>query len=140
MLLNRVSAGVGGAGPGGETTVREADETLVPGEVVYITALGKAAKARADAVGTRRASGVVEVGAAAGFPATIRTHGTVTLADWTAITGSATLTPNASYYLSTSTAGNMTTTAPTTTGWVTRVGTAISANDLDVNPEPPIKL
>lgn len=139
MLLNRVSAGVGGAGPGGETTVREADETLVPGEVVYITALGKAAKARANADGTKRAVGIVEVGAAAGFPATIRTHGTITLADWTAITGSATLTPNASYYLSAATAGDMGTAAPSS-GWVTRVGTAISANDFDVNPEPPIKL
>lgn len=129
----------GAPGPGGETFTAEAVVTLVAGEAVYVTATNKADKSKADAAGTRRCRGLVSIGAAAGFAATIRSHGSLALADWTAIAGTATLTPNAPYYVSTATAGAITSTPPAS-GWISRVGTAISTTTLDINPEPPIKL
>lgn len=129
----------GPPGPGGDTFTAEAVVTLVAGEAVYVNGTAKADKSKADAGGTKRCRGLVSTGAAAGFAATIRSHGSLTLADWTAIAGSATLTPNAPYYVSAATAGAITSTPPTS-GWITRVGTALSTTVLDVNPEPPIKL
>ena len=70
----------------------------------------------------------------------MQTEGSIEISDWTAITGSATLTPNAIYYLST-TAGRLTTAPPTTVGQVVQpVGIAVSSVKLELEVEDAILL
>ena len=65
--------------------------------------------------------------AASGY---IQTSETITLADWTAIAGAATLTPDARYFLS-ATAGKITATSPSTSGNISQiVGKAVSPTEL----------
>lgn len=60
----------------------------------------------------------------------IQTSESITLADWTSIAGSASLTPGALYFLDT-TAGKITSTAPATSGNITQIiGKAVSATEL----------
>lgn len=69
----------------------------------------------------------------AGSSGYIQTSEVLTIADWTAIIGSASLTPGSIYFLDT-TDGKMTTTAPATSGNITQVlGRAVSANDFLIN-------
>lgn len=97
-------------------------------------------KARADSLGTR-AVGLSLTSTAPTVAATIQTDGIVDIANWTAATGSATLSANAVYFLDPTTAGMMTTTAPTTTGQhVQRIGTAVSTTKLYLEIEQPILL
>lgn len=85
------------------------------------------------------ALGIITADAAAGIAAEILTEGIVTLADWTAATGAASLTPNAVYYLST-TAGLLTVTAPSTAGhYLQYIGRAITAQKLDISITQPIR-
>lgn len=118
----------------------ESDVTVAAGESVYVKSNAHVALSKADANATKRCRGLAVAGVSPSFAATVRTHGTLELADWTASTGGATLTPNLPYYVSTATAGAITSTAPTSSGYVTRIGTALSTTKMDVNPEPPIKL
>ena len=64
--------------------------------------------------------------------------GPVTLADWTALTGAAALSPGLPYFLNT--AGNLTSTVPSSPRCLTAVGIAVSTTTLVVNPEQPIQL
>lgn len=98
--------------------------------VVQATATGNAKKA----VGFAAASIVASTGGQ------IAVMGPLTLADWSAATGSATLTVGATYYLST-TAGQITATAPTTPGNIVQVvGVAIAADTLDIQIAPSVFL
>jgi len=57
------------------------------------------------------------------------------------VAGTIALTPGATYFLDPSTAGRITTTAPTTAGqYVVRVGRAVDATTLDIEIELPILL
>ncbi len=67
------------------------------------------------------------------------TEGKLQLVDWSAVAGTASLTPGSAYYLDAVTAGRITSAAPTT-GYVVRLGRATSATILDIEIEPPIKL
>ena len=82
-------------------------------------------------------SGTAGVGLAAADIAdtatgTIQTTGVLALGDWTAATGSATLTPGSAYYGDPTTAGMLSTTAPTT-GSSQWVGVAVSETTLAIN-------
>jgi hypothetical protein len=101
-------------------------------QVVYTDAAG-AKLARSDSNTTRRAIGIV-------FDSSIANTGTgafatsgsmaATTAQWDAVAGtSGGLAPNTTYWLSGTTAGAITSTAPTT-GWVQPIGVAASATVL----------
>ena len=68
-------------------------------------------------------------------------EGQITKSDWTSVTGSATLTPGAVYFLSVSTAGGLTTAPPYELGeTVVRVGRALSTTTLDIEISQPVLL
>ncbi len=97
-------------------------------------------KARADSNATR-CIGLSLTATNPSFTATIQTGGVFTLANWTSIIGSASLSANTVYYLDPSTAGLLTSKAPTTAGlYVQRVGTAVSPTSLEIEIEQPIFL
>lgn len=63
--------------------------------------------------------------------------GPVTMPDWTAVVGAASLSPGTSYFLG---AGGRLTASPTGGACSTFVGTAVSQTTLNVAPQPPIQL
>jgi len=89
---------------------------------------------------TTPCAGLATTGAAALGTETVVTEGLYTLADWTAIVGSTSLTPGAVYYLS-ATAAKLSATRPTGSGNVVQaVGRAVSATTLNLDLEEPILL
>lgn len=118
---------------------------IVIGMPVYVSAADEVKKALADALGTSEILGLVaDITVAASDPARILTDGrlTATTAQWDAVTGqTGGLTPGSVYYLDSSTAGNLTTTAPTAEGeTVVRVGRALSTTVLEISIDRPILL
>lgn len=112
-------------------------------QAVYASAAGQFTLARANALATTKAIGLVLpttiANAAAG---TIRTSGkfTATTAQWDAQTGqTGGLTVGSDYFLSDVTAGKLTTTAPSS-GFVVLVGVGLSATELLLEIQPPIQL
>ena len=110
----------------------------------YVTATGKVDKAKADSATTTKVLGFARAEIAANANGDIQTDGfiTATTGQWDAITGdSGGLTPGSSYYLSAATAGQMTKTAPSTTGqYVAELGTAILTTKFEIRVEKTIKL
>ena len=116
--------------------------SISQGQPVYVKSNGAVDLAQADAATTSRTYGLV-------FDASIATTATgkiqgdnvLTVSDWTTPTGSATLTVGSVYYLSAATAGELTTTAPSTTGqYVQKVGFAISTTKMNIDLNDPILL
>ena len=134
--------GSGSSAGSGDFTAENKDAgTIYAGMAVAIHASGIGViKAQADSIGTRSV-GLAIADKAPTFAATIRTGGVLTLSDWTNVIGSVNLSAFAVYYLDESTAGMLTTTAPTSaTQIVQRIGTAVSATSLDIEVEQPILL
>lgn len=109
---------------------------ITVGMPVYVKSTGAVDKAAATASGTCRVLGLVKdasiSAAGSGF---IQTDGVLSSVDWTDVTGSATLTAGAVYYLS-ETAGLLTTTAPTASGsYVMKVGMAISTTEFEIDTD-----
>ena len=104
------------------------------GMPVYISAADTVKKAKADASGTMDVIGLVtSASIAASGTGSAQSDGLITSSDWTAVIGATTLTAGARYYLSPTTAGQMTTTAPTTTGqFVLCLGKAKSTTDFEI--------
>ena len=118
----------------------EALEDVAEGLPVYgsagITSVGLA---RADTVAKARVAGLAKAAALTGFTVTYQASGRMELADWTAVTGAATLTPSATYYLDET--GGLTAVAPTTVGQTaTEVGQAIEGAILHLNIKRPVLL
>jgi hypothetical protein len=118
---------------------------IVIGTPVYVKSNGNVDKAQANASGTVQVLGLVrDASIPSSTSGVIQTDGVLsaTTEQWDAVTGdSGGLTPGAVYYLSASTAGQLTTNAPTTAGqFVVRIGLALSSTELDISIEPPIKL
>ncbi len=119
--------------------------SIVIGMPVYSDGNDTVDKAKADAVATVEVLGLVQdvsIGAAAaGF---IQTDGviTATTGQWDTVTGeSGGLTAGSIYYLDETTAGNLTLTAPTSTGeFVLRVGKALSTTEMEITITQPVKL
>ena len=110
---------------------------IVIGTPTYISAANTVKKAQANASGTTDVLGLVrDTSVAAAAQASIQTDGqlTATTTQWDAVTGgTGGLTAGAVYYLSATTAGQLTTTAPTTAGqFVIRIGKAISTTIMDI--------
>lgn len=118
---------------------------VVIGMPVYVSAADEVKKALADAIGTSEVVGlVVDVTVEPDDPARILTDGRLaaTTAQWDAVTGDVGgLTAGSIYYLDPTTAGNLTTTAPTSdTEVVARIGKALSTTILEISINQPILL
>ncbi len=125
----------------GNSYSAETDDATSIGQPIYVKSNTHIGLAKADAAGTMKVAGLAITAVSATFTALYNADGRLSLADWTAITGSATLTPGAYYYLDDATPGMMTTTAPTTTGkYVVRLGRAISTVIFDIEVEQSILL
>lgn len=112
------------------------------GQPTYTDGAGSVDLARADAIGTARVNGLVaDASIASAASGVVKYSGILTSADWTAVIGSASLTAGANYYLSASTAGQLTATAPDATGQqLTYVGRAISTTELVIEIDRPVGL
>jgi len=107
---------------------------------VYISAADTVKKAKADAVGTSDVIGLVRTASiAASVTGDIQVGGVLSSADWTAVVGGVTLTSGSIYYLSQATAGQLTTTAPST-GFIVQVGIATSTTELLLDVKQRVKL
>ena len=118
---------------------------IVIGTPVYVDGDGTVKMAKADALSTSEVVGLVtDVSVAASDPARILTDGriTATTAQWDAVTGeTGGLTAGSVYYLSPTTAGELSTSAPTAeTETVVRLGLALSSTVLEISIDRPILL
>jgi hypothetical protein len=112
---------------------------------VYLDAASGVKKAKADASGTKNVLGLVyDTSITNGVAGNIVVNGylTATTGQWDAVFGtSGGLTFNTRYYLSATTAGIATATAPSTVGqYVCELGIAISTTVLKVDIQPAILL
>lgn len=122
-------------GIGADTTSLPATETLAAGDLVNVwNSSGTASVRKADATAEgKEAHGFVTAAVTSGATATVYFEGR--------ITGKTGLTPGARQYLSASTPGAVTATAPTTSGNVVQyVGIAVSATEIDFEKEDTITL
>jgi hypothetical protein len=121
-------------GIGATVKVAATTENLSAGNLVNLFNDGGTIKARkADASNGRRAHGFVLTGVTSPNNATVYLDGTIT-----GLTG---LTPGAAYYLSGSTAGAATATAPTTASYISQeIGIALSATEINFEEQQPITL
>lgn len=122
-------------GIGADTKSLTASENLSAGDLVNVWNDSGTAKARkADASSaSKRAHGFVLSSVTSGATATVYFEGT--------ITGLSSLTIAGTYFLSGTTPGIITTTAPSTaTHIVQQIGVAISATELSFEPQQPITL
>lgn len=108
--------------------------TVNAGMAVYLKSNGNVDKANAAAVGTSHVIGLAEADVAAAASGSFKRNGTLTLttAQWDTAAGTTGgLTPGTAYFLSDSTAGKLTATAPTTaTHTSLRCGIALSSTQL----------
>jgi len=130
--------------PGFAPIVAETDDPLVPGSPVYAKNTGRFGLAQGDSFPQARFAGFSTETTAPTVAATVVTGGPLelTAAQWDAITGQiGGLTPGAPYFLSTTTAGAITTSPPSGTGvFSAKVGKAVTSTTLDVDPRNPILL
>lgn len=126
-----------GTGNGGGDTYLDrhaitANETIEIGMPVYVSGNNTVNLADADSINTSHVLGLAETSGNATDTINVLSSGIVTKADWTSVTGSASLTPGAVYYLSTS-AGQLTTTPPSGSGdAIVSCGLAITTTKLDI--------
>jgi hypothetical protein len=132
---------------GGDVIVQtnSSGSPIVCGTPVYTSSADNVAPAEANAVGTTFVMGLVQATSIAGSASgNIQVNGilTLTTTQWNTAFGTASgLTPGTTYFLSATTAGLGTATAPSTTGqYVTRLGIALSTTELLINISPPILL
>jgi len=110
------------------------------GQPVYIVSSGTIDLAQANAAATKNVFGLVaDASTANGANGAVMSDGTLESANWTAVTGAATLTAGAAYYLDAAAAGALTVTPPTT-GYVAKVGQGVSDTVFEIEVEPTIKL
>jgi len=118
----------------------ETDDNVVAGQPVYVKADTHVGLAANGGAATHQVAGLASEAVAAGAAVEYRPDGALQVADWTAITGGALLTPG-SYYFLDAAAGTLTTAATTVAGeYLVRVGRAISTVTLDIEVGPLILL
>jgi hypothetical protein len=114
----------------------------LPGQAVYMSAVDTATIAKADAAGTNGVIGLASGAVTAASSGSVQTNGVIVLTttQWDAVAGTTGgLVFNTLYYLSASTAGMITGTAPST-GYVVSLGRALSTTEMFIDIQPPIKL
>lgn len=134
-VIERLIAGppgpVGPQGPAGEAFFwePEAASDLAPGQPIAINGTGQGRLADATD-STRPALGLATEATATGMGTRVQVAGPLTLADWTAGTGGASLTPGAIYYLD-DTAGRLAMSPPAGAGRsIQVVGRALSTGTM----------
>lgn len=127
------------AGGGNESVQATAGAAMLIGTPLVVSgATGKLVPADAASLATSRVVGVASASYGDGFPATAM-QGSFKLLDWTAITGSPSLSPGVTYFLSVG--GGLSASPPAIPGqYVVVVGVAISATAMLVQPMPPLEL
>ncbi len=132
---------------GGDVIVLTNDEvgSTVIGTPVYMDAASGFKKARANAAGTKNVIGLQrDTSITAAASGSVQTNGVLhaTTGQWDTVTGgSGGLTFNTKYWLDPSTAGMITSTAPSTGGqYVAPIGIALSTTDLKIEIEETILL
>ncbi len=115
-------------------------EAVVAGQPLYHPAgAATVGVARADDADKSRVCGLAKKAYSSGANVTFVTSGNLTLADWTDVLGSASLTSATVYYLDST--GGITATAPSTPGeYVTEIGQAASTTTLQIRIRRPILL
>jgi len=139
----RVTAGTNPAvTQSGVMLTNSTGSTIAKLKALYKTATAdQIALANASASGTMRFIGFASASINTASTGLVLTNGTAVglTTDWDAVTGqSGGLTPGAVYFVSTVTAGNITSTAPTT-GWLVRVGVAVSTTQMLINKGEPVQ-
>lgn len=113
-----------------------ADATLVAGQIVYTSAADHVNKAKADASGTAIVLGLANAAIASGAAGPVQTGGIITLttAQWDVVAGTTGgLVFNTPYFLSATTPGLMSATAPSAVGqFVVELGVAISTTEFQI--------
>jgi hypothetical protein len=126
--------------------VNKESTTMVIGMPVYSSGADQVKKAQANASGTKNVIGLVKTTSIiADASGAVQTSGviTATTVQWDAVieAGSGGLIFNTKYYLSPTTAGKITATAPSTTGqFLCPIGIAISTTELSISRESVISL
>jgi len=115
------------------------------GQAVYVDGNDSVDIAKADAAATMDMIALVkDVSIAASANGMVQTDGILaaTTAQWDAVTGdTGGLTAGTVYYLDASTAGSITSTAPTTVGqFVVQLGRGLSTTEMEISICDPIKL
>jgi hypothetical protein len=130
----------GPPGPGSDPLFSiEADEPLDAGQPVRVDGFGGGALADASALATSLVVGLAASATAPGHACPVNAA-SLTLADWTAATGLASLVPGWAYYLDVA-PGRLTPIPPATPGCaVARVGVAVSVDTLEISIDTPILL
>jgi len=136
--------------PGGASDsiiVQQTDDVLLPGNVVYTTAISRFELAIGNGYPQTRAVGLSHFATGAGSAATVQTQDIITLltTDWDAVTGqTGGLSIGAVYYLSQTSPGMLMTTPPVAdppnVRFNSRIGIALSATKLNVLIRAPIQL
>jgi hypothetical protein len=126
--------------------------TIQPGSPVYCSAAGAMNLAKADAAATAECIGLAWLPVPRGSPASVPSGALglaqeidslpLTTAQWDVVTGAVGgLTPGARYYVSATTAGMLTTTAPSAVGqFIVPVGIALSTTVMRLRLQSPIGL
>lgn len=124
------------------TQSAETDEATVVGNAVYVKpSNGHVALSQANAQPAAQCAGLAIEAKAPTLAVLFVSQGKVSIADWTAIIGAASLAAGAAYYVDPSTPGLLTATPPSGIGeFVVRIGRAMSSTLMDVNVEPPMLL
>lgn len=130
----------GDRGPAGGLEIQsaEADEAIQAGQPLYLKANGKVGLACAATPLEAQVCGYALSSAVATFAIEFLPSGIASSNDWSAISGSPTLSPGAEYYLSLS-PGQISSVAPTT-GYIVSVGRALTPTKLAFEIQPTIKL
>lgn len=118
--------------------VNKSGSTFVVGSPVTTHSSGTGVVLAGSADNNANAVGLATLGVADGAAETVQTSSHFSLADWTAVTGTATLTARAVYFLS-DTPGMLTDTAPIS-GVLQVVGRAVAPDTLEINLQPSILL
>lgn len=132
---------IGGDGGNSYSAENKEGAEIAAGMACAVHSSGVGVVKASAADNTKIAVGLIKTTTADTFAGDVQTEGLFTLTDWTAVIGAATLAAKATYFLSPTTPGMLTATPPTTTGQVVQiVGTAVSADTLDLTMETPILL
>ena len=121
-----------------DVTEMQAKEAVSAGMAVYCSAGFQVLKAVNDTAAKAEVMGLAKADAALDAYTKVQAEGFFELADWTAVIGSATLTPGTEYFLD-ATAGLLTSTPPAT-GYSVLVGRAVKPTMLQLKIGTPIAL
>lgn len=124
----------------GFLATNDSGSTIQAGQPVRVHTDGTLRLAQADSLANAAIAIAMEQIAHAGS-GTVSSTGLLTLADWTAVIGSATLTPSTRYYLTPSALGMLQSSAPTANPDVLQFcGVAVGSTTLKIEIESPIGL